>query len=182
MRREFLTPSNLLSISRAVLVVPFVAVMLSSLPSARVWGGVIMIVGALTDKFDGLLARKYGYETEWGRILDPLADKIGIAAIALVLLWLGDVPLWFVIALLTRDLLIFFGGIYIKVRKGAVLQSNMAGKWAVGIIALTLFLLVIVGPSLPATIFLWISVGFLIVSFALYLSRFAHELQTLRQA
>jgi CDP-diacylglycerol--glycerol-3-phosphate 3-phosphatidyltransferase len=182
MRREFLTPSNLLSISRAVLVVPFVAVMLSSLPSARIWGGVIMIIGALTDRFDGLLARKYGYETEWGRILDPLADKIAVGAIALVLLWMGDIPLWFVIALLARDLLIFLGGIFIKLRKGAVLQSNMAGKWAVGIISLTLFLLVIAGPSLPATIFLWVSVGFLIVSFALYVARFVHELRTFRQA
>jgi CDP-diacylglycerol--glycerol-3-phosphate 3-phosphatidyltransferase len=180
MRREFFTPSNILSISRAVLVIPFIIVMLSPLPTARFWGAIIMIVGALTDKFDGLLARTYGYETEWGRILDPLADKIGVGAVALVLLRLGDIPLWFVVALLTRDLLIFLGGIYIKARKGVVLQSNMTGKIAVGVISIALFALVVLGPSLLATICIWISVFFLVVSFGGYVQRFVREIQTSR--
>ena len=178
MRREFFTPSNILSISRAVLVIPFTIVMLSSLPTARFWGAFIMILGALTDKFDGLLARKYGYETEWGRILDPLADKIGVAGVALVLLRLGDIPVWFVAALLARDTLIFLGGMYIRARKGVVLQSNMTGKIAVGVITVALFALVVLGPSLPATISIWVGVVFLIASFGGYVRRFVREFQT----
>lgn len=182
MRREFLTPSNILSISRAVLVIPFVYVMLSSLPTARLWGALIMILAALTDRFDGVLARKYGYETEWGRILDPLADKIGIAAGALVLLQLGDIPFWFVIALIARDVMIFIGGIYIKTRTGVVLPSNQTGKWAVGIISLAIFLLVLTGASPAASICIWLSVVLLIASFASYVRRFFKELSPLSKA
>jgi CDP-diacylglycerol--glycerol-3-phosphate 3-phosphatidyltransferase len=177
MRREFLTPSNILSLIRAVLVVPFALIMLSPLPSARIWGGVIMVVGALTDRYDGILARRYGQETEWGRILDPLADKLAIATIALVLLALGDISLWYVVALLARDVLIFAGGMVIKIRSGVVLPSHPVGKVAVGIIALALFLLVIGGPSLPATILIWVSVLFLLLSFGLYAARFVQELK-----
>jgi CDP-diacylglycerol--glycerol-3-phosphate 3-phosphatidyltransferase len=182
MRREFLTPSNILSISRAVLVIPFVYVMLSSLPAARLWGALIMILAALTDRFDGVLARKYGYETEWGRILDPLADKIGIAAGALVLLQLGDIPLWFVIALIARDIMIFLGGVYIKARTGVVLPSNQVGKWAVGIVSLAIFLLVLTGASLAASICIWLSVLLLIASFVSYVRRFFKELSPLSKA
>ncbi len=100
---RFLTSSNLLSILRALLVIPFVAVMVSELPSARIWGCVIILLAALTDKLDGMLARRFNEITEWGKILDPLADKIGVAAVALVLLWLGEIPLWFLLVLIIRD-------------------------------------------------------------------------------
>jgi CDP-diacylglycerol--glycerol-3-phosphate 3-phosphatidyltransferase len=177
MRREFLTPSNILSLIRAVLVVPFAIIMLSPLPSARIWGAVIIALAALTDRYDGILARRYGQETEWGRILDPLADKVGVAGVALVLLALGDIPLWYVLALLARDLLIFSGGMVIKIRSGVVLPSHPVGKVAVGTIALALFVLVVVGPSLPATILIWASVIFLIFSFGLYAGRFVQEMK-----
>lgn len=172
MRREFFTPANLLSISRALLTIPFAFVMLSSLPTARFWGACIIVLAALTDKFDGLLARKYGYETEWGRILDPLADKAGAATAALVLLKLGDIPAWFVIALIARDLLIFFGGVFVKAKRGVVLASNQAGKWAIGIIALALFTLVVSGQNPVATVLIWASTVMLSVSLGLYVRRF----------
>ena len=177
MRRKFLTPSNILSLTRALLVIPFALIMFSSLPSARLWGGVIVVLAALTDRYDGILARRYGQETEWGRILDPLADKLGVAAVALVLLALGDIPLWYVLALLARDALIFAGGMVIKVRSGVVLPSHPVGKVAVGIIVLALFVLVISGPSLLATILIWASVVFLLLSFGIYATRFVEEIR-----
>lgn len=177
MRREFFTPPNLLSISRALLTIPFVIVMLSSLPTARFWGACIIVLAALTDKFDGVLARKYGYETEWGRILDPLADKAGVAAVALVLLKLGDIPSWFVIALLARDALIFLGGLMVKAKRGVVLASNQAGKWAIGIIALALFALVVGGQNPAATVLMWASTVMLAVSLGLYVRRFVETMK-----
>jgi CDP-diacylglycerol--glycerol-3-phosphate 3-phosphatidyltransferase len=177
MRREFLTPSNILSLLRVVLVIPFVAVMLSGLPSARLWGGAVMILGGLTDRYDGILARMYGYETEWGRILDPLADKIGVGAVALVLLHLGDLPLWYVIGVLARDVLIFLGGLFLKIRRALVLPSNLTGKWAVGITSLALFLLVLGGRSTLAWIALAASALLLLTSFGLYVLRFVRELR-----
>ena len=138
MKREILTIPNLLSILRMLLPIPFMLVMTSSMPDARIWGVVIIMLGVLTDKLDGDLARWLHCETEWGRILDPLADKVAVAAVALVLLWLGLVPAWFVVLLLARDLLILAGGLYIRKTHGLVLPSNWAGKWAVGVIGFTL--------------------------------------------
>ena len=169
---RFLTISNLLSISRAILAIPFALVMLSESPSSRMWGAAIMLLAALTDKYDGVLARKYNQITEWGRILDPLADKIAVGSVVLVLLSLHVLPPWFVVAVLGRDIVIFIGGMYVKAKRGVVLPSNETGKWAVGIISLTLFLIVLDGPSVGSDSLMYFSLGLLAVSFALYVKRF----------
>jgi len=174
---RFFTISNLLSISRALLAIPFVLVMLSEYPSARMWGGLIMFVAALTDKYDGVLARKFNQTTEWGKILDPLADKIAVGAVVLVLLHLHDIPLWLVVVVLGRDILIFIGGMYIKATRGVVLPSNETGKWAVGIISLTLFLMVLDLHSWVIDVLLCISVLLLALSFVLYIKRFIEVLK-----
>lgn len=169
---RFLTSSNLLSILRALLIIPFVAVMLSGLPNARIWGCVIILLAALTDKFDGVLARRFNEITEWGKILDPLADKVGVAAVALVLLWLGEIPLWFVLALVVRDLLIFAGGIFVKAKYGVVTSSNLLGKWTIGVVSLTLFAGVLHVPSPLLDLLVAVSSIMLLASLASYFIRF----------
>jgi CDP-diacylglycerol--glycerol-3-phosphate 3-phosphatidyltransferase len=159
-----------------LLTVLFAVVMLSTTPS-RVWGGVIMVVAALTDKFDGVLARRYNQITEWGKILDPLSDKIAVAGVAIVLLILGNIPVWYLVALLLRDVLIFSGGVYIKTKKGILLQSNEAGRWTVGIVALTLFLMVLNAQSLIVGLSLWASTILLLVSLLLYVRRFSEVMK-----
>jgi CDP-diacylglycerol--glycerol-3-phosphate 3-phosphatidyltransferase len=169
---RFLTISNLLSVTRALLAIPFAVVMLNSTPPSRLWGAIIMVLAALTDKYDGVLARKYNQITEWGKILDPVADKIAVGAVAIVLLVLGNIPVWFVVALLMRDALIFSGGMYVKTRKGVVLQSNEAGKWTVGIVSLALFLMVLNAQSILVDLAICASVALLMVSSSMYLKRF----------
>jgi len=178
MKRDFLTLSNLLSILRIVLTIPFAAVMLSSVPSAPLWGSLLLALGVLTDRLDGYFARRYNQETEWGRILDPLADKIAVAVVGLVLLILGRIPLWFVAAIVGRDLLILAGGIYLKVRTGKVLPSNRLGKWAVGVIAIALFLALLdIAPALQVVLMVAILI-ILFVSLFLYVTRFIEVLRT----
>ena len=174
MKREFLTISNLLSIFRAVLSIPFALVMLLPVPPLRSWAVAILIVGALTDKLDGDIARMRGEETSWGRILDPLADKVCVAAMALVLFTLGALPLWFVIVLIGRDLLILCGGMYLKSTRGVVLPSNTVGKWTAGVIALTVFVLLLnLVPDIQ-WVFLGACLAGLALSFALYVARFVN--------
>ncbi len=169
---RFLTVSNILSILRVLLTVPFAIVMLSGNPWARLWGGIIMVLAALTDKYDGILARKYGQTTEWGKILDPLADKVGLAVVAIVLLILGNIPVWFLVVLLLRDILIFSGGMYLRSQRGIVLQSNEVGKWTVGIVSLALFLMVLNAQSVLVEIFMWTGTLLLVLSFVFYVRRF----------
>lgn len=169
----FFTVSNLLSLTRALLAIPFAIVMLSEMENARWWGGAIMVVGILTDKFDGVLARRLNQTTEWGKILDPLADKVGVGTVVVVLLLLNEIPLWFVGLVLVRDVVIFAAGIYLRSRYGVVLPSNEAGKWAVGILSLGLFLLVLGRASMLTDILMGASALMLVVSSYFYAMRFA---------
>jgi CDP-diacylglycerol--glycerol-3-phosphate 3-phosphatidyltransferase len=179
MKREFLTISNLLSIFRAVLSIPFALVMLLPVPPLRSWAVAFLIVGALTDKLDGDIARMRGEETAWGKILDPLADKVCVAVMALVLFALGALPLWFLIVLIGRDALILCGGMYLKSTRNVVLPSNTAGKWTAGIIALTILVLLLnLFPDVQWMFIAACSAG-LALSLAMYVSRF---LQVVRQA
>jgi len=146
MTRDFLTISNLLSLSRIPLVALFAIVMFAQPPSAEVWALGILLLAMLTDKLDGDLARRLGQESAWGRILDPLADKIGVAVVSLVLLVLEMVPVWFVALLVIRDVLILIGGVLLRSRLGVILPSNTAGKWTAGVIAVTLILALLRAP------------------------------------
>ena len=124
---RFLTVSNLLSILRALLIAPFACVALSDIPGARLWACLIIALAALTDRLDGLLARKMHTVTEWGKILDPLADKLAVAAGRSCFSKLGAIPLWFVICLIARDILIFCGGLFLR-RRGDPPGIQSGGK------------------------------------------------------
>jgi len=172
MKREFLTLPNILSIFRALLAIPFTGVMLLPSVPMRSWAVAILVLGIITDRLDGELARARKEETEWGRILDPLADKIAAATVALVLFRLSQLPLWFIVALLGRDLLILCGGILVKARRGLVLPSNVYGKWTIGIIGLLFFSLLVEAPEAISIVLLFASAAGLLISFVAYIVRF----------
>jgi CDP-diacylglycerol--glycerol-3-phosphate 3-phosphatidyltransferase len=99
----------------------------------------IVIVATLSDFFDGYFARRLNQISEVGKILDPLADKIFIIVGTLVIYATNKIPLWFLLSIVLRDILIFVGGIYLKKKKGLLVTSNMLGKVSVNFIALALF-------------------------------------------
>jgi CDP-diacylglycerol--glycerol-3-phosphate 3-phosphatidyltransferase len=172
MKGKLFTIPNLLSMLRLLLAIPFALVLTSGIPDAKWWAVGIAVLGILTDRLDGDLARYFHSESEWGKILDPLADKVAVATTGLVLLWLGIIPLWFVVVLIVRDLLILAGGLYLKGRTGEVLPSNMAGKIAVGVISMTLLLALIDQTMWIVPVGIWVSVGMVLISTAGYIRRF----------
>ena len=174
---RFWTASNMLSLSRVALSIPFVLIMLGGGATARWWGLALMIVGAATDKLDGLLARKWNEVSEWGKILDPLADKIALAAVGIVLYFKHELPDWFLGLILGRDLLIFLGGLFIRSRLGIVLQSNTAGKWTVGVIGATFLLKLLQIEGWLVLIGTWGSVVMILISLAAYVGRFIEVLR-----
>jgi CDP-diacylglycerol--glycerol-3-phosphate 3-phosphatidyltransferase len=129
------TISNALSMMRVVLVLPVVlAILERNEMEVFAWG----IVASLTDFFDGYLARKFDQVTEAGKIIDPLADKILAGAAALAMVSIGALPVWFVVVVIARDVVIFTAGMYVKLRLHIVLMSNMLGKWTLVSIVLVL--------------------------------------------
>src|SRR5919201_148189 len=84
---------NILTIGRLILIPVFVALLLSS-DGGHSWAAAIVFgVAGVTDQIDGWLARRWGVESEFGKIADPLADRLMIDA-AIVLLWLADRLPW----------------------------------------------------------------------------------------
>jgi len=167
------TISNLASISRVIFVLPAAYCLMADFPDHRVWAICFILIASLTDFLDGYLARKLHQVTDLGKIIDPLADKIGIGIVAICLLLTGDIPVWYLVVVLARDILIFLGGVYINRRKGIVPQSNMAGKIAVNAIALVLLLSVLRIHSLQPVrlVFIWLSVLIMVFSLIIYAKR-----------
>lgn len=172
MKGDLLTIPNALSVLRILLILPFLEAVFSSRADARWWGVFWIGLATLTDKLDGDIARWLHCESEWGRILDPLADKVGVAAVAVALLVKGWLPLWFVAVLLLRDLIILMGGLVIKKKTGEIIPSNTAGKWAVGVIGGTLVVAVIDNTMPFLSMCIGLSLAMVALSTAGYIKRF----------
>lgn len=137
---------------------------------------VIMMVAVLSDWFDGHAARWTNEVSEMGKILDPLADKLCLASVAVYFFFKGDLPLWFVLFAIIRDLLIFVGAAYVRFRHSVVTTSLWPGKWAVGFVSMMFIAMVWPHPFFERyavkEIFLYLSVIMLLYSFLQYCVRF----------
>ncbi len=145
--KELLKTSNLISISRILLVFP-TAYFLSKINEHDSYRIIVILffVGAfITDLLDGFIARKFNQITEFGKIIDPLADKIFVIMIVFQLFWMNEIPTYYFWIIILRDVIIFLSGIYVSNIIGKVLPSNLLGKITVATIAL--FLLVVVGAG-----------------------------------
>ena len=93
---------NILSFCRLLAVPIAVWLMLDQHFTAAFW---LFVAAGLTDAIDGFLAKRFGWETELGSYLDPLADKALLVSVFVVLGWTGHIPLWLTIMVVFRDLL-----------------------------------------------------------------------------
>lgn len=126
---------NLVSLSR----IPFVfAACLFLVQRSLIPLLVVIFLGVFSDFLDGIIARKTDSVSDWGKVLDPLADKIAIGAFIITMAFINAVPLWFVIVFLTRDVLIAAGGILVTKRLGSPPSSNIWGKLSTLIISVYL--------------------------------------------
>ena len=168
------TISNALSLSRIVLMAPVVYFFLTPVIHNREFAVLFLLLAVTTDALDGYIARLLNQESEIGKIIDPLADKIGVGIVVVLLLFFGDISVWFAVTVILRDVLIFVGGLIVKVRKGIILPSNQPGKFAVAFVALTLVLAVLryhfFAVLMQAS--LYVSVALLLISFGVYVKRF----------
>lgn len=161
----FNTVSNYISLFRIVLCFPLAFTLYYGYPY---WAIGIALFGAFTDFLDGYFARKLNQISEWGKILDPLGDKLMIGTGAVMLLVLEIMPLWFGIIIVARDVLIFLGGIYARKKLGYVIPSNWTGKITVNVVSLVIFGLILEN-KFSYDYGMYIASAFLIFSFLNYL-------------
>ena len=134
------TPSNVITIVRILLVPVFVAALLAPWPEwfgdisgvlnewkSIVAAGVFVLISC-TDWLDGYLARSRNEVTDFGKFMDPLADKILVAAALIALVELGDLPTWVVLIILAREFIVS-GVRMMAASKGVVVAASMLGKF-----------------------------------------------------
>ncbi len=91
----------------------------------------VFAIAIATDLLDGYLARRLNQISDFGKIIDPLADKVFVSVVAVLLALQERIPLWFLLAIVARDAIILAGGVYAQKKTGIVLPSNYVGKFAV---------------------------------------------------
>ncbi|ACF14249.1 CDP-alcohol phosphatidyltransferase [Chloroherpeton thalassium ATCC 35110] len=172
---KFLTFSNFLSILRILLIPPFLYFLHQD---ERLLAFVVMLIAIATDWFDGQVARWTNTVSDFGKVLDPLADKLCALGTAGYFLWIGEIPIWFAGLVVFRDFVIFIGGIIVKSRYKIITTALPTGKWAVGFMAM--MFIVMVWPNPPFVVepvkmaFMYAAALLLMVSFVQYLIRVYH--------
>lgn len=141
---------NQLTILRIILTPVFLFFFLSSNPVYNQIALAVFIIAALTDWYDGWLARKFNYITNWGKFWDPLADKI-LTSTAFIGFYIIDIiPLWMVIVIIVRDFIITILRAYADYKEKSFPTSFYA-KWKTFLQMTFLYYLLIIhtGEKIP---------------------------------
>lgn len=180
---------NKLTIVRAAMVPVFIVFMLVPMFGNKACTGIaawialaIFVIASLTDLFDGKIARKYNLVTDFGKFMDPVADKLLVCSGLICLVSLERIPAWMTILIIARELII--GGFRtVAADNGVVIAASYWGKFKTVFSMIALGLLIVIEDvyALPipepfgtivywvTQIILWISVILTVVSLVDYL-------------
>lgn len=175
---------NKLTVLRMVLAPVFLAVLLAErLPYHFWWAVFVFSVAAITDAIDGRLARKNGQITVFGKLLDPVADKMLTTAALLGFMQFGLCNIWIVMIVLTREFAVTSVRL-IASAEGVVIPANIWGKLkTVSQMTFTILIMVLAALqemgvlpvsfplSLVSNILLWITAALTVISGVIYLMR-----------
>lgn len=131
---------NILTLFRLLLIPVFVIIFFSSVPHSLLYSIFVFLLAGFTDILDGYIARKFDLITKWGTVLDPLADKLMLTAVLTCLVIAALAPLWVLIIITTKELLMIIAGI-ILYRKNSVIPSNSFGKISTCLFYISIFTL-----------------------------------------
>lgn len=119
---------NILSIIRLFMSFAFAAIFIWGYPDYVMLAAIIFILSGVTDVVDGILARQFGWVTDAGKILDPLADKLMQCTALLCLVFRGIVPWWILILIVLKELLMGCGAIVLFKKSREIGVAKYFGK------------------------------------------------------
>ena len=145
---------NALTIFRIILIIPFTVLLLggqrgwfgSNLLVPDILADLIFIIASLTDMLDGKIARRFGLVSNFGKFMDPLADKLLVCTAMIALIEMKRIPAWVVIVIIAREFIIS-GFRLIAVENGKVIAASWWGKFKTTF-QMIMVILMIVEPSL----------------------------------
>ena len=166
---------NKLTIIRVCLIPFFVAALLfdhGSNYTMRIVANVLFIVASLTDLFDGKIARKYNLVTNFGKFMDPLADKLLVCSALICLIELGQLPAWVVIIIISREFIIS-GFRLVAADNGVVIAASYWGKFKTTFQMAAVILMIFNIPALTlvTNIVVVIAVALTIISLVDYVAK-----------
>ncbi len=167
---------NILSIIRICLVFVFIALFFADMIYAALF--VFLLAGA-TDVLDGYLARRNGWISNLGKVLDPFADKLMQCTVLVCLFIKQYIPLWFVLPFIIKEVLMLLLGAIVIKRRSVVVVSKWYGKLTVCIFYGTIVLSVLLKDfllenPLIAVLFFVPAVAFAVFSLASYVKQYAY--------
>lgn len=157
---------NIITILRILLIVPTAGLLLDE----RYLAGLILAaIAGLSDALDGALARRFSWSTSFGAYADPLADKLLVGTMFLILLWQGHVPLWLAAVVISRDVIIMLGAlayrlIFEKVELNPSFISKLNTAMQISMLLLVLVGLVDAGPLSRFAVAILDPWGFVVVA------------------
>lgn len=133
---------------------------------------VLFIIASLTDLLDGKIARKYNMVTNFGKFMDPLADKLLVCSALICLIELGQLPAWMVIVIISREFIIS-GFRLVASDNGVVIAASYWGKFKTTfqMIAVILLILDIPALRLVTTLCVWVALALTIISLVDYIAK-----------
>ena len=151
---------NKLSLARMAMIPVMVALMYPNTPVCNLLSAAVFGAAALTDYLDGHIARKQGIVTDFGKFIDPVADKLLNLSAMIMLIHLGLLPAWMVIVILARELCVD-GLRMVAVGNGQVIAAGQLGKIkTVSQIVLVLWLMLtrlsVAGSAISLLLALWV--------------------------
>ena len=162
---------NKLTIFRVILIPFFIIFLLIPITSYDKWIALpIFIVASLTDLLDGKIARKYNLVTNFGKFMDPLADKLLVCSALICLIELNKIPSWMVIIIIAREFIIS-GFRLVAADNGVVIAASYWGKFKTTfqMVAVCLLIADLEMLNVITQIILWIAVVLTVVSLIDYL-------------
>lgn len=165
---------NKLTLFRVILIPPFVLCLLlqDRIPGGKYIAAGLFIIAAVTDLFDGMIARKQNLVTNFGKFMDPLADKLLVCSALICLIHLHMIPVWAVLVIVAREFIIS-GFRLVAAEKDLVLAASPIAKLKTNF-QIYMVVSLILDIDLPffrilSQILIWISVILTVVSLADYL-------------
>ena len=178
---RIMTLANAISISRIFLAIPLVLIFedIADGMTGKLWQAfALIIIIVLTDFLDGYVARKAGEITNFGKLIDPVADKVCKMVVLIYLIIINKLPfLLFFLTLAIRDIFLIIIGVYLMFSQEEVFQSNKSGKWFIGISSLMMVLFLLKDPLNIPNLILWSS--YLISTLLFMFSTFEYILRYL---
>ncbi len=162
---------NKLTMFRVILIPFFVVFLLLDITPVDKWIALaVFIIASLTDMLDGKIARKYNLVTNFGKFMDPLADKLLVCSALVCLVAVDRIPAWMVIVIIAREFIIS-GFRLVASDNGVVIAASYWGKFKTTfqIIMICLMIADLAALQLLTTIVTWVAVILTIVSLVDYL-------------